>query len=187
MAASYDVPKRIGTKDYIALCFKEMLKTRPFDSISVLELAEVCQLSRTSFYRHFSDKYAVLAWIFKMQLDEIDIEAGGFSSRNLKILKLMAENKKYFRNIFQNDKENWLADHIYQRGCTYFENLLKAGMGVDELPDEIMASIHFFNAGANHLWKLWLATGAKEPPELINEWAIQNMPKVLRQFTDCRE
>lgn len=93
MAASYDVPKRIGTKDYIALCFKEMLKTRPFDSISVLELAEVCQLSRTSFYRHFSDKYAVLAWIFKMQLDEIDIEAGGFSSRNLKILKLMAENK----------------------------------------------------------------------------------------------
>ena len=49
-----------------------------------------------------------------MQLDEIDIETCGFSSRNLNILKLMAENKKYFRNKFQNDKENWLADHIYQ-------------------------------------------------------------------------
>lgn len=52
--------------------------------------------------------------ICKMQLDEIDIETCGFSSRNLNILKLMAENKKYFRNKFQNDKENWLADHIYQ-------------------------------------------------------------------------
>ena len=85
-----------------------------------------------------------------MQLDEIDIETCGFSSRNLNILKLMAENKKYFRNKFQNDKENWLADHIYQWGCKYFEKLLKYGMGVDKLLDKKIASIHFFNVGANH-------------------------------------
>lgn len=182
--ANYDIPQRISTKDYIALCFKEMLKTRPFDSISVMELAEVCNLSRTSFYRHFSDKYAVLARVYKMQLDEIDLAEDGFADSNLKILKLMAENKKYFRNIFQNDKEEWLANHIYQRGCSFFERRIKKALGVDTLPEDIMASIRFFNAGANHLWKLWLFSDAKEPPELINNWALQNMPEVLRKYAD---
>lgn len=179
----YRIPQRMSTKDYIALTFWEMLKTKPFDSIFVSEIVEACGVSRTSFYRHFADKYDVLIWIYKMQLDQFDMENLCFTQRQLAVLELMYDNRKYFKNVLTNDRENALKNHIFQRGCAYLSQHMKNELGIEELPDDIIASIEFFNAGANHMWLTWINNGMKESPELMKKRIFENMPEVIR--THC--
>lgn len=60
-------------KKHIAVSFKSLIQTSSFKKITVKELCEEANISRRSFYYHFSDKYDLMKWIYQSEIKEFDI------------------------------------------------------------------------------------------------------------------
>ncbi|WP_237397642.1 dihydroxyacetone kinase transcriptional activator DhaS [Streptococcus mitis] len=58
------------TKKRIAKAFRDLLATREFDKISIVDIMESAGIRRQTFYNHFLDKYELLDWIFENDLTE---------------------------------------------------------------------------------------------------------------------
>jgi len=63
--------KRKTAKEILAESFRELSEKESVDRITVIEIAENCGYSSTTFYRQFSDKYDLIAWSYTQQLEEI--------------------------------------------------------------------------------------------------------------------
>ena len=50
----------IRTRQFIMQAFEELIKQKPFDKISVNEIADLANINRSTFYLHYVDKYALL-------------------------------------------------------------------------------------------------------------------------------
>ena len=55
------------TKRILAMGLKDLIRTRPFEKISVSDICEICEVSRKTFYYHFKDKYDLVEWIFNSE------------------------------------------------------------------------------------------------------------------------
>lgn len=49
------------TKYMVAQGFRQLLRERDFEDISVGDIARHCHISRNTFYYHFKDKYDVIS------------------------------------------------------------------------------------------------------------------------------
>lgn len=60
------------TKTYhlLAQAFSELLEEKSFEDITVKELCDRAMIRRTTFYKHFSDKYEYLAFYIRQIRDE---------------------------------------------------------------------------------------------------------------------
>ncbi|TVV62078.1 dihydroxyacetone kinase transcriptional activator DhaS [Streptococcus pneumoniae] len=58
------------TKKRIAKAFRDLLATREFNKISIVDIMESAGIRRQTFYNHFLDKYELLDWIFETDLTE---------------------------------------------------------------------------------------------------------------------
>jgi len=54
--------KRKTTKEILAESFRELALSRPVDKITIQEIVDNCDYSPATFYRHFKDKYDLIAW-----------------------------------------------------------------------------------------------------------------------------
>ena len=54
--------KRMTTKELLAASFRELAEQKAIDKITVKEIADNCGYSTATFYRHFHDKYDLIAW-----------------------------------------------------------------------------------------------------------------------------
>ncbi|MDR0627504.1 MAG: TetR/AcrR family transcriptional regulator, partial [Bifidobacteriaceae bacterium] len=58
----YDIPAGYETRMRILKALSEMLRNQPLEAVTVSEICAQADLSRTSFYRHFVDKYGAVNW-----------------------------------------------------------------------------------------------------------------------------
>lgn len=175
------VPKRMSTKEYLALVLHEMLKQTPFEKIKVKDILERAQISRTTFYRHFTDKYDLLVWFYRDKLAHAGVTTNDFRKNSLITFGLMAEDPKTFRSALMYDKQNSLTDYIVQLAREFFTENMKKRLGVNTLPDDVVYSIEFYCGGSKQIWYDWLFGKMTETPEQITEIIIQHMPGVLLQ------
>ncbi len=59
------------TKKRIAKAFRDLLATREFDKISIVDIMESAGIRRQTFYNHFLDKYELQERDFYIQLFDI--------------------------------------------------------------------------------------------------------------------
>jgi len=176
-----DIPKRMSTKEYLALILCEMLKKTSFEKIKVSDILEKAQISRTTFYRHFNDKYDLLIWFYQDQLNHAGISINDFRKNSLIVFGLMAENPKLFRSALVYDRQNSLTDHIVQLSRDFFSENMKKRLGVNTLPQDITYAIEFYCGGAKQIWYTWLFGKMEETPSEITEIIIRHMPAILLQ------
>mgnify|MGYP002570993283 FL=1 len=59
----------LTTKKAIAYTFKDLLKEKPFNKITINDIANKCDINRQTFYYHFQDIRDLIEWIC---IDEVD-------------------------------------------------------------------------------------------------------------------
>lgn len=59
------------TKKAIIASVKELAEKKAFEKITVIEIAKHCGVNRNTVYYYFKDKYDVLEWIFRMELEPV--------------------------------------------------------------------------------------------------------------------
>ena len=92
------------TKKAIARATQELLREKPLNKITVKEITDKCDLTRNSFYYHFSDIYDVVNWIFEDEVEsfvEQYVDEQNFDEGILKGIQFLYDNKDMLQHIYR--------------------------------------------------------------------------------------
>ena len=120
------VPERM--KQMIADTYAALLEKKPLDKITVKELVEACQISRQTFYYHFSDVLDVLTWRLTQSVQQavarsLDVDTPEAAMEEL--LRMALRDKPMIRRIFQSQRREQI-ERIFLDGVrNYMEELIR--------------------------------------------------------------
>lgn len=100
------------TKRALAESLKRLIENEPLSKISIREICDGCHLCRKSFYYHFEDKYALIAWIFD---NEFFAEAHGYSDlwdAIEDICGYLYRNRAFCRKVLRDDERRIFTDRL---------------------------------------------------------------------------
>ena len=173
---------RNQTKRLILHTYQDLLKEHRFEDISVSDIVKACGISRATFYRYFQDKYDLFfCWSWNY-FEELAVGVKSYRELLVQYLNYVLQEKRYFRKVFVENSDRVFSDYCNRQSRTYLEYLIRENTGQQEFSQEELDSVFFFSAGYTQVWMEWVRDGCKDPPELIAERGIANIPASLKKF-----
>ena len=172
------------SEEKIAAAFEELLKTKSLDSVTVSEIMKKAGVSRSVFYKHFKDKYDLMNWIYRHEIEERVAFCGipDWHGRGIICFNYIKEKRDYFSKIGkykeQNNFINLIFDYSYSTMSTHLKQILKT----DPLPFEIDYSLKLYCAEIKYIVEDWFNTGMKRSPEMIMHLSENNIPLLLSKY-----
>lgn len=161
--------RRKNTEEKIITAFLKLLSQKPVSKITVREICENANITRTSFYGHYEDIYSLMRQVehdvtikmlsfYYFPSDIIDINQ---RAAYIHTFKYINENRSFFQYFFENAEfeSSFILECIAEQ---IGEILFKQNRFY----------IIFFMGGLNALIKYWLSTGCQETPEEMAEILI---------------
>ena len=68
--------KRKTAKEILAESFREIADKKPINKITVRDITDNCGYSSATFYRHFKDKYDLIAYDYMTRIESINEKIG---------------------------------------------------------------------------------------------------------------
>ncbi|MDG0792298.1 TetR/AcrR family transcriptional regulator [Cohnella ginsengisoli] len=62
-------PRVLRTRQFIRAAFRDLLRRKGFDAITIKDIAQKATINRATFYAHFEDKYALLDEVTELAFD----------------------------------------------------------------------------------------------------------------------
>ncbi len=177
--------ERRAAKAVFADALEEMLKTHSFSDISVQDIVESCGVSRTTFYRHFKDKYDLMQWVYLRQLEKIYARHPDLSEwrkPTQEILQFIQENKAFFKNVVSYDKQNSLLELIRNLSIDDCTVHLLRELNAETLPDEMAFAVELFAIGSSNMVASWIAGGMTISAQMLANRICDCIPKVIGQY-----
>ncbi len=144
------------------------MRTKDIDSITVNEIIERADVSRTTFYRHFTDKFALINWIFGQYMDELTASYQGVTTYRLLLIKLLTffrEKRVFFSKILNYLGQNSFYQYFLDRLTGLLTTYLQSNMGGGELSAEDKYMLRYHSGGILRVTYDWLGAGTPESPE----------------------
>lgn len=170
-------------KTYLSLTntLLEMMEEMPFEDIRVKDLCERAMLRKSTFYKHFADKYELLNFVVRQTMDGFDEQAAkkgryeqpaAYYERLLEsVFDFVEQNEKLIRSGMKSDSValvlNLLAEQVTPTLQKKLEEDEKAGY---HLPASAQVTAAFFAGAVAENLKDWILSGRKMPKkELIGQ------------------
>lgn len=170
------------TKQRIFDAFNELLNHTPFEKITVEMIIYQSGVSKSTFYRHFHDKYDVLNFN-SMALAERLI--GQRVCRNWKEFLLnmfigISEDSRYYRRAFRSSGQNAHSGFLYTYSFGIVEKCYLTTTAQTELSIRDRYSISHYCHGCVGILQEWLYDMDVLTPEEMAEIFYEAMPQYLR-------
>ena len=167
------------TKYMVAQGFRQLLRERDFEDISVGDIARHCHISRNTFYYHFKDKYDVISWIFYSEITPIIApcrSAGNWADTLLALCEYMQEHRDFYIQALQIQGQNSFSECLMDFHVNLVHDLLVEAKGDQVLtPKQIHLISHFYAFGLTGVISNWAKNGMKAQPEPV----IRMLEKLL--------
>jgi probable dihydroxyacetone kinase regulator len=111
------------TKKALVDALKALMKEKKLSKITVSDITDYCDISRNTFYYHFSDKYDLLNWIFYSEtLPEVNAfsEPERWFDGFVRLCRYMRANREFYLEALDYVGQNSLKDYLLE---FYFELL----------------------------------------------------------------
>ncbi|MBR1420733.1 MAG: TetR/AcrR family transcriptional regulator C-terminal domain-containing protein [Selenomonadaceae bacterium] len=93
-----------STREIIADSLREIGRRKKINSITIREIMENCGFSIATFYRHFKDKYDLIAWDYVRKVENLMSRCRSENQPWKKSLidgaRYFWENREFLRNLF---------------------------------------------------------------------------------------
>ena len=179
----------IRTKKAIKSAFAELLSEKnDINKITVKELVERADISKSTFYDHYQDIYAV-AEQFEMEIisllesilkDYVKESSHNFSSYIRKLISLLKENENLYKKIFASD----LPVHFIDRLKDIFNEAINKDVKLNFLSDDPnirLTQIDFLTNGTIHLFVDYFKGKLTEDLEQIGN-GINNILNMMIRY-----
>lgn len=172
------------TYDKLYKTFFELLSTRSYESITVLEICNVTGVHRATFYKHFIDKQDFVNFCINKKLDELNfnndekaiLEAGTkdfYINMCEKIATFINENKQVVTDLNSKASTTTFAEALENAISDYIEKRLVAFAAKGATIDSSVELLSRFYAGAVvALFKVWAANWEKYSKEDIMNFIV---------------
>lgn len=160
------------TKQAIIYSFKQLMKEKKFDKISVSDITNVCHLNRQTFYYHFQDKYELMNWIYYNEIflplvNKLEMNMYEDAFKNM--FRTMYNEKYLYVNALSMNTEYGFKQYLY----SVLEELIKMNIENKNSQD-----IKFYTYGLVGLIVEWVQTGMKEQPDELATWTCKMFKKM---------
>lgn len=161
----------LTTKKAIAYTFKDLLKEKPFNKITVNDIANKCDINRQTFYYHFQDIRDLIEWIC---IDEVDNllekkdECEKWKDKFLLIFKIMEQEKIFINNIYDSVSVEVLRSNLYRLVYPIIYNeIVEKSKGKNLREEDKKFITNFYKYSFVSIVLNWIDNGMHENPELI--------------------
>ncbi len=161
------------TKRALASSLKKLLKEKPLDKITIVDIVEDCEVNRQTFYYHFQDIYDLIEWIYTSEALKVIGDKKTYATWQegyLHIFEYVEKNKDFvlstYHSVSREHLESFLYKETYQLLWDVVEELAKQ----KSVRAEDKAFIaDFYKYGFVGLILDWISKGMKEDPvQIIN-------------------
>lgn len=162
------------TKDRIAEAFIELLKTQPYNKISIKEICAATPTSRNAFYYHFDSKESLVEWIVIQHFLKYSLPYFKFKENDIgskMFFKYIYDKKDFYNAIYQVNNGELLRKCLieaYKIGMSrenikeYARIVIKDKKRLDE---RIVAA--YINSAVVGVIIFWISDGMKIPIKSI--------------------
>jgi probable dihydroxyacetone kinase regulator len=174
------------TKDAIASAMKELMETKPFESITVGDI--VCQsgISRKTFYYHFKDKYDLVNWIFSTALMDKILKSctlDDWPEGSLKLCRYIWDNKSFYTNAVNYNGQNCFVSFLYHLTEKQITLLCKEACTKKKLSSgDVQFLIDFYYHAFIGVFTAWVENDFKDTPEVIVQRWVSIVDKSLENY-----
>ena len=178
--------KRQTTKDILAASLIELSSGKSISKITVKDIVANCGTSTATFYRHFSDKYELIYWIFTHNTEEIysDFLEDKLTWREtlLSVIKVMEEEKHFYINAFKyTSGADSILFYINEKSELILTEKI-AKLTQEEISDQILFDIHFYQLGSASCGLDWFINKKPYSREQLVDFMITAMPEELKPY-----
>ena len=181
---------RQTTKELLAASLQELAQHKNIDKITIREIAQNCQLTSTTFYNHFQDKYALMAWIYHREIEPLYRQLGkdiNWQTLLARGFELMYQNGQFYRNALKNTSghssfQKATTDYSINRMTAY----IRQQQNAHELPEKLQFMIRFYVIGILYVVNEWLLHEDKLPSDELIQLLEKAMPEELRPYLCCK-
>jgi len=157
-------------KKVLADALKELLLKKDAEEITVNDIVEKVGISRTTFYRHFADKYELINWVYGQYMEELEQKHANitnFRQLIVELLNFFAENRTFFTKVMYYTGQNNFYTYFFFKTSDYIASHIKTALEIENLSanDKVMLSYH--SAGMLRIAYEWIDYGCKMDPEQV--------------------
>ncbi len=183
----------LRTQKIIRESFLSLLSERPFDKISVRDIAERSEISRNTFYYYYQDIYALTEDILETEIERVASEVEDFDSWQkafLNATRFASANRKAVFHIYNSANRN-LIERYYrktlQAAMLAYVRKEAEGLAVSERKVTVLA--RFYAAALVGLSADWLGDGMKGEPgaflDDLSDMLKGNVRQALERAAAC--
>lgn len=179
--------KRKTTKEILAESFMEISQRKDVNKITIQEIVDNCQLSPATFYRHFSDKYDLIAWEYARNFDErfsvVDDANYTWADYTLETIRYSWENKEYLKNLLDNTKGyQSYFHHVTDRTFAIYSDYIVRKFGEKAMTDDMKIYLRYSVYGSVQLVCAWIMGEFEATPEHLTELISNCVIEPLKVF-----
>ncbi len=184
----------VRTKKLLKDAIFRLLQEKPIEDITVNEICDRAMVHRTTFYKHYEDKYHLLAGLMQelqftlLPPEELALHAGNRRELYLlladRIFSYLAENRTAYIRILEHNKSDVVLRMLYEMSVKSVKDFVT---GTDqEVCGEVpaAAAARFYAGGLSSLAIWYLQSGQNTVLEDMRRYVtvlISYMPDVQRQ------
>ena len=161
----------LTTKKAIAYTFKDLLREKTFNKITVNDIANKCDINRQTFYYHFQDIRDLIEWICIEEVDNIlekEDECEQWEDKFLLIFRIMEEEKIFVENIYYSVSVEVLRSNLYRLVYPIiYREILEKSKGKNLREEDKKFITDFYKYSFVSIVLNWIDKGMHENPELI--------------------
>jgi len=162
---------QISTEDILIDSLNNVLQVKPIDKITVKDIVTECNLTRQTFYNHFSDIYELVEYSACQNAEKILENVADYENWQkgfYDVMIVMKDNKSIVQNVYQSLYRDLMEKYIYKVIYNYIIAVVEkqaTGMVVDQKHKDFIA--HFYSLAFIALILEWMKDGMKDDPQEI--------------------
>lgn len=175
--------KKKTTKELLGESLEEILKSKPFEKITISEISENCGVGRRTFYNNFKDKYDLAAWLYLRQLEDyVNInDRTGLAEFIRYSAEVVDKDSQLIIAIDQYKGQNNLRDSLVKPMTEIFIKVIERSCG-RKVNAELKKDIEFFVGGQITFVGRAIDTRTAPSVDEVTELFIRCIPDSIKQF-----
>ncbi len=171
----------VNAKKIIMSAFYELLRRQPIHTISVSRIIQEAEVSKPTFYRHFYNKYDLLAQVFEDLFAPI-LQVGlslTWREALVQVFENLDRERAVFRNGFKTEDQFYLRNSVMQKVLEDDVITLLRGKGADTEDTQLMFSVRACVIGHVAAMCGWAVDSRRQSAEQIADLLIGTLPPQL--------
>lgn len=166
---------------------EDLMSRSSFDVITVGDICENCDLSRTAFYKHFRDKYELLERIYQRDVEPLVDKIGNDENYTWvdmlhEALEIIDSSRSFYRNALKNAQgQNSLAGASAQFDTECALSIIDRRDPGFRNDDEKMFALKSYILGYRTLCDRIAMTDAELDHDKLVGYMLVSMPEVVRE------